>query len=231
MAATTIQIRDWWDPPCVGPWTKVALYGDGVVSVRGEAVEAVLALSTCLTAHKYPTRKDDTGAFNCRVITGGTGYSLHAYGVALDINWSTNPYGPTLISDMPAAMVDAILRLRTRNAAPVFRWGGNYAGNKDAMHFEIVCDPHDLATGIDPTTLPQLAPPPTPQPSQEDDDMWTYEYKDDKGGNHLVSVGKGVQISWTGQALLGECRKKDNHYVHEDAGNRAKFVVVYGPIS
>ena len=61
--------------------------------------------------------------------------------------------------------------------------------------------------------------------------MWTYEYKDDKGGNHLVAVGGGVQISLTGQALLGECRKKPNHYVIEDAGNRAKLSVVYGPIS
>lgn len=28
------------------------------------------------------------------------------------------------------------------------RWGGDYSGNKDAMHFEIVASPAELATGI-----------------------------------------------------------------------------------
>lgn len=85
---------------------------------------------------------------NCRKITGGTGYSLHAYGIALDICWNTNPYGPVLKTDMPPAMVDEILAIRTNNGQQVWGWGGNYRGNKDAMHFEIVCTPGDIRTGI-----------------------------------------------------------------------------------
>lgn len=145
---TTAQIRSAWAPACTGPFARVALNGSGAVSVRPAAVDAVKALNACLVAAGYQTRAGDTGAFNCRPITGGSGYSLHAYGIALDINWATNPYGPVLRTDMPRSMVDAIQAIRTNNGRQVWRWGGSYSGNKDAMHYEIVCTPADLATGI-----------------------------------------------------------------------------------
>lgn len=153
---TTQQLRDWWAPPCVGPFVKVELHGEGAVTVRPEILPAVAALDACLKAHNYPTRQKDTGAYNCRVITGGKKYSLHAYRIALDLNWQTNPYGLVLVTDMPAEMVADIKAIRTRSGKQVWRWGGDYSGNKDAMHYEITCSPQDLATGI--------APPP-----QEDD--------------------------------------------------------------
>ncbi len=147
---TTQQLRDWWAPPCKGPFVPVELHGEGVVSVRPDIIPAVAVLDACLKAHDYPTRRIDTGAYNCRPITGGTKYSLHAYGIALDLNWQTNPYGPALITDMPPAMVADIKAIRTRSGKQVWRWGGDYLGNRDAMHYEICCSPADLATGIAP---------------------------------------------------------------------------------
>lgn len=161
---TTSQIRSWWGTACTGDRTKVALYGNGVVSVRDEIVDATHALSRCLEHYRYQSRAADTGAYNCRQITGGTGYSLHAYGIAIDINWLTNPYGPTLKTDMPPAMVAAIKAIRTTTGRQVWRWGGDYSGNKDAMHFEVVASPADLAMGIDPKTLPGA-------PTLQEDDM------------------------------------------------------------
>jgi hypothetical protein len=181
--ATTTQIRSWWAPACTGPFTKVALYGKGMVSVRPDVVDAVHALSTCLERYEYATRAADTGAYNCRKITGGTGYSLHAYGVALDVNWLTNAYGRTLVTDMPKAMVAAIKAIRTVNGKQVWRWGGDYVGNKDAMHYEVVAHPADLATGIDPESLPLAIPKPKPPaPAQsEETDMYFLSAKSDPG--------------------------------------------------
>lgn len=159
---TTTTLRNWWAPACKGPLSRVGLYGSGWVTVRSPIVPAVVALNSCLIAWRYVTRRDDTGAYNCRAITGGTEYSLHAYGIAVDINWQSNPYGRRLITDMPFGMVQAIKAIRTKNGKQVWRWGGDYRGNKDAMHFEIVCHPNDLATGIDPSTLPG---------ANEEDDM------------------------------------------------------------
>lgn len=162
---TTTQLRDWWSPACTGPFSRFELYGSGVVSVRPDILPAVAALNALLAAHDYRTRAEDTGAYNCRPITGGTNYSLHAYGIALDLNWSTNPYGPVLQTDMPAEMVADIKAIRTRSGEQVWRWGGDYAGNKDAMHFEICCSPAALSTGI----ASPAAPTDTPTTPPEDD--------------------------------------------------------------
>jgi hypothetical protein len=136
------------------------LYGEGRVTVDRRIVEAVHALNACLERHRYPTRRNDTGAYNCRKITGGTGYSLHAYGIALDINWQSNPYGPKLITNMPSAMVNDIKAIRTKGGALVWRWGGDYKNNKDAMHYEVACSPAALATGIAGSTAPTVPKPP-----------------------------------------------------------------------
>lgn len=151
----TTALRKAWAPPCVGPWARVTLHGGAVVTVDPLIVPAVLELSRIFEKWGYRATPPDTGAMNCRRITGGTGYSLHAYGIALDINWAQNGYGPKLVTDMPRAMVDEIKALRTRDGWQVWGWGGDYSGNKDAMHYEIVCHPHNLATGIQGTTQPK----------------------------------------------------------------------------
>jgi len=98
------------------------------------AVEAIFA------KYRYTIRRSDTGAYNCRQITGGSGYSLHAYGIAVDVNWQSNPYGPNLVTNMPAGAIREIEALNV-NGQPVVRWGGRYSGNKDAMHFEVIVPP------------------------------------------------------------------------------------------
>jgi len=188
---STAQLRSAWAPSCQGPWATVALYGKGKVSVRPTIVEAVKALDACLRTHNYRTRQADTGAYNCRVIASSGNKSLHSYGIALDINWQTNPFLRRLTTDMPKAMRTAILAIRTNNGKQVWGWGGNYAGSKDAMHWEIVCRPSDLAHGIDRSTVPSWSTPmrpaptsePTPKPPapkpkpQEEDDMVVIDKK------------------------------------------------------
>jgi len=177
MTLSTSALRSAWAPACTPKGTVF--------------LNAYAALDAVFQAHSYRPTGPDCGAYNCRKITGGTGYSLHSYGpgdpftfwtglristaLAVDINWQDNPYGRQLVTDMPRAMVDAVLRIRTRNGQQVWRWGGDYRTNKDAMHFEIVCAPRDLGTGIDPTTLPGTTPakptPPKPAPVPGDSDM------------------------------------------------------------
>lgn len=204
---STSSLRTLWGPPCSGPWARVDLYGDGAVTVRASVVDAVRALNSCLVRHDYPTRRMDTGAYVCRAITGGVGYSLHAYGIALDLNWQTNPYGPTLVTDMPPAMVAAIKAIRTRSGAVVWRWGGDFAGNKDAMHYEVVASPQEIASGIDPASVWAPSPPVVPPdvPVEEDDDMFAImtapgrEWFVVENGVRKRPVGNGDAIpTWVG---------------------------------
>lgn len=144
----TPQLRRVWGPACRFRQLTVSLYGAGRITVDSRTGEAWKALSAVLAAWRYATRAADTGAFNCRRITGGTGYSLHAFGIAADLNWQSNPYSTRLITDMPAGMRTAIKAIRTNTGAQVFGWGGDYSVHHDAMHWEIVCTPFDLAQGI-----------------------------------------------------------------------------------
>lgn len=179
MTLSTEQLRRAWAPP---------------KKARGATfLAAYRALDDVLRRWRFDAGKGDTGAYNPRRITGGSGWSLHAYGpgdeftfwfgvtvttaLAVDIDWNNNPYGPRLVTNMPRAMVDEIEAIRTNNGKQVWSWGGDYSGNKDAMHFEIVCAPADLATGIRSTTPPPAPPPPAPAPTiaqEDDDDMTTY---------------------------------------------------------
>jgi hypothetical protein len=70
------------------------------------------------------------GAFNFRNIRGSTHLSNHAYGCAIDIDPAHNPLGAKT-GRMPADVV-ALFR------AEGWRWGGDYQGRKDWMHFEAV---------------------------------------------------------------------------------------------
>lgn len=151
---TQAQIATEWGPACSGPSATVTLYGGGRVTVAPAIVDAVKALDAVLRRHSYATRAADTGAYSCRRKTGGTGWSNHSYKIALDLNWRTNPYGGRLVTDMPRAMVDDILAIRTNSNAQVWSWGGDWRGNKDAMHYEIVCRRADIATGIRGATAP-----------------------------------------------------------------------------
>jgi len=110
---------------------------------------------------------------------------------------NSNPYGKRLVTDMPAALPRDVCRIRTMNGRQVWNWGGYWSGNKDAMHYEIVCTPADLATGIDPRTvpgyrdapLPKPLPPvnPAPKPAPpKDNDMALYRTPQNMGGNGEV---------------------------------------------
>ena len=145
---STAELRILWAPACTPPFARYTLHGEGVVTVDVLTVDAVKALNAVLIDWDYRTRRADTGAYNCRPITGGTNYSLHAYGIAVDLNWSTNPYGHHLITDMPIGMIEDIEGIRTAGGVQVWRWGGRYSNNKDAMHFEVVASPAELARGI-----------------------------------------------------------------------------------
>ncbi len=90
---------------------------------------------------------NNTGAFNCRPTTGGTSYSQHAYGLAIDVNPFQNPYskGSLVLPELSSAYLDRTWvrpGMITTNG-PVVRafaaigwpWGGAWSSLKDRQHF------------------------------------------------------------------------------------------------
>jgi hypothetical protein len=160
------SLRAEYGPDCAqaGQLVTLTMFGGGRITVNTLTADAFRALNACLVRNNYPARPNDTGAMNCRKITGGSGLSAHAFGIAADFNWDTNGYGPNLVTDMPQGFRNDGKGIRTNSGEYVFRWGGDYSGNKDAMHWEVICTKADLRTGINPATVPggYALPPPPP---------------------------------------------------------------------
>lgn len=151
---TTQQLREVWGPPCSQRYGSFRFWnGTEVYKVEPRCLEAWRALDWIFRAWNYQPREGESWGGNCRRITGGSGYSLHAYWIAGDVNSRSNPYGPRLVTDRPRDMVEAILAVRTHSGQQVWGWGGNYRRNKDAMHDEVVASPDELASGIDWATV------------------------------------------------------------------------------
>lgn len=70
------------------------------------------------------------GSFNYRLIRGSSAISNHSFAIAIDIAPSENALGVKK-GKMPAFAVKAF-------KDQGFRWGGDYSGRKDWMHFEAV---------------------------------------------------------------------------------------------
>ena len=88
-----------------------------------------------------------TGSFVCRPIRGGTRYSEHAFGLAVDLNPFQNPYqkGDVVLPELASAYLDREW-LRSGMITPSgpavrafasigWEWGGAWSTLKDSQHF------------------------------------------------------------------------------------------------
>lgn len=127
---------------------------DDVISVFGELYAARFPLASMVPVARFDGDDDasmaagNTSGFNCRAVTGGSGWSRHAYGRAIDINPIENPYvNGDLV--LPPAGVDYVDRSRfdpamVRSGDVVtrafgeagWRWGGRFTSLADYQHFE-----------------------------------------------------------------------------------------------
>lgn len=118
-------------------------------------------------------RANNSSAFNGRAVTGGGRWSMHAYGVAFDLNPVENPYigleedGSAQVLPPQSARY-AVNRLETRvGKAPrpgmvepvvlefarhgFYRWGGDWNNPVDYQHFEVGSRRFvELLVGMDP---------------------------------------------------------------------------------
>ena len=138
----------------------------GRIVLAADVVDAVLGVLRRAVRRPLPDRADGAGrrlwrerrgvhgrqqhvsAFNCRQATGGSGWSEHAYGRAIDLNPLQNPYvrGDTVL---PAAVRPLHRpgphrhghdprrrRGRHRVRQPIgWEWGGEWQTLKDYQHF------------------------------------------------------------------------------------------------
>jgi len=132
-----------------------ATVADDVVGVFEALYRARFPMEQVVVVGPYepggPTTGDGngTGAFVCRPVAGGSSYSEHAYGLAVDVNTFQNPYlrDGVVLPELASAYLN---RAWTRAgmitpAGPVVRafaaigwdWGGDWRTLKDYQHFSL----------------------------------------------------------------------------------------------
>ena len=164
-----------WRPGCPVPlrdlrYVRVTFVGfDGAAGygrlvVHEDQAAAVVDVFRSLYAQRFPIRRmrlvdaydgsdarsmtaNNTSAFNCRRVTGGTAWSEHSYGRAVDVNPVQNPYvaGSTVLPPAGAAYLErSPLRkgmvtrgVRSAFASVGWSWGGSWSGAKDYQHFSV----------------------------------------------------------------------------------------------
>lgn len=136
----------------------------GELVVRSSAVTDLVKVFRSLYSQRFPIRSmrlvdefggsdddsmavDNTSAFNCRQAVGGSGWSQHAFGLAVDINPRENPYvyGGKVLPPEGRPYVD---RTPYRQGMAVsggvlvrafssigWGWGGRWTSSKDYQHF------------------------------------------------------------------------------------------------
>ena len=94
---------------------------------------------------------NNTSAFNDRMVSGGTSISVHAYGLAIDLNPIQNPFlqrehgalhvspeaGESYLNraDVRPGMAEAVVDLFAENGFTV--WGGDWKSPIDYQHFQV----------------------------------------------------------------------------------------------
>jgi hypothetical protein len=172
------RMRYSWRPGCPVPLKNLRLIkmsywgfdgsahmGEMVLNKR--VVDDVLGVFRKMFDAKFPIRRmrlvdayrgdddrsmaaDNTSAFNCRKVTGGSDWSQHAYGWAIDINPVENPYISRSGRVSPpngAKYADRSRRAKgmIHRGDVVYRafrsigwgWGGNWRSIKDYQHFSL----------------------------------------------------------------------------------------------
>jgi D-alanyl-D-alanine carboxypeptidase len=92
---------------------------------------------------------NNTSGFHCRPVTGGTRWSEHAYGWAIDVNPVQNPYvrGDVVLPESGRAFLDRSIAVPglilegdpvvAAFAAEGWTWGGTWSTLRDYQHFSL----------------------------------------------------------------------------------------------
>jgi hypothetical protein len=161
--ATYRQKTQWWAAYQCNTADLVSLNLNGRFPVRVQAplTNATLALEKAMLGAGYPTPMGATGSYLCRQIAGTSLYSLHAFGVALDWDYPSNPHLRTTIEPgfgtdprfkITEAQVNAVEQIVNAEGDSIWKWLGWSIG--DTMHFEADVPP-DRCEPVEEDGMPQ----------------------------------------------------------------------------
>jgi hypothetical protein len=144
-SAATPKSQNGWTVIKSASSTKLATYKvpgtkHGLVLRKGDAGVLLVDFANWYNKHveklSLYQAGDDYGWSYRKIRGSSTTYSNHASGTAIDLNATRHPLGTTAAHSFSTKQIAAI-HTRLKRYSGVIRWGGDYSGRKDPMHFEI----------------------------------------------------------------------------------------------
>jgi hypothetical protein len=128
----------------VGSTSAINIKNFKVAGTKGKVVLPVrssvapLLLWAARDWHRFvePLRPGWCWGYAYRQVTGGSSWSWHAGGIAIDLNAPMHPYGK---ANTLTPLQEHIVRAIARKYG--LRWGGDYRSNPDEMHLEVIISP------------------------------------------------------------------------------------------
>lgn len=142
-----------WGPPCPMTTLQTYSFGQGNARLRPECFVPLVLLSRALRKHDRWPRRFDTWSYACRAIAGTSSWSMHAFGIAVDVRATSYPLGVRVTDQQLLAAAGEVEALVTPDGWRVWEWGGRWR-RPDGMHWEIACPPASAAL----LTLPRKGP-------------------------------------------------------------------------
>jgi len=129
-----IRSQNGWsvDPGLIRSYTVPGTHVQ-VALRRGDVAVVLLDLAAWLNTYVERLR-DDTWGYAYRRIIGRSTVSNHASGCALDVRATRHPLG---VRGTWSRERKAAIHLRLRTYDGIIRWGEDYSGRVDGMHFEV----------------------------------------------------------------------------------------------
>lgn len=128
-----------------GPWSGVT-FPNGILA--GDVATIAEWQLARYEADVQPLVAGTCWGWFVKEIEGSSKISNHASATAWDINASQLPMGPPTSSSMSDAEIDACRRI-VDDSDGTLRWGGDYSGRPDPMHWEIDAPPNEVGAFAD----------------------------------------------------------------------------------
>jgi hypothetical protein len=109
------------------------------LSVRKEVAPLLIGFATDYHNTVEPLRPGHTWGHAPRQIPGGSSWSFHAPGIAMDFNADWHPeYKRGTFRTDQVKTIRELLAKYSYAGKSLFRWGGDYRNHGDEMHFELI---------------------------------------------------------------------------------------------
>lgn len=166
-----------------------------------------------------PGPLDDWAWAPIRDVRGGDDLSNHCSGTAADVDATFWPLGADVLDHLSPALVERVRKQLVDVYEGAIRWGADYTGRTDPMHFEVVEDEATCARIQTKLTAPAVV-----EDEEDEEPMPLIIRNASTSARHLLFLGSGTTVALRTEADVKLWRGRGVDQVDVPAAHFAELV-------